>query len=93
MAMAERNVLVCGAGLMGHGIGQSVATAGHRVVLYEPEMARAPSGVTATASASPLCPARVFRQTPVFTFQTLRVVSSEPDTTRLPSGIIATAVT
>jgi 3-hydroxybutyryl-CoA dehydrogenase len=44
MAMAERNVLVCGAGLMGHGIGQSVATAGHRVVLYEPEMARAEAG-------------------------------------------------
>lgn len=42
--MAERNVLVCGAGLMGHGIGQSMAGAGHRVVLYEPEMARAEAG-------------------------------------------------
>ncbi len=42
--MAERNVLVCGAGLMGHGIGQSMAAAGHRVVLYEPEMARAEAG-------------------------------------------------
>ncbi len=42
--MAERNVLVCGAGLMGHGIAQSMAAAGHRVVLYEPEMARAEAG-------------------------------------------------
>jgi 3-hydroxybutyryl-CoA dehydrogenase len=42
--MPERNVLVCGAGLMGHGIGQSMAAAGHRVVLYEPEMARAEAG-------------------------------------------------
>jgi 3-hydroxybutyryl-CoA dehydrogenase len=29
---------------MGHGIGQSMAAAGHRVVLYEPEMARAEAG-------------------------------------------------
>ena len=42
--MAERNVLVCGAGLMGHGIGQSMAAAGHKVVLFEPEMARAEAG-------------------------------------------------
>ena len=42
--MAERNVLVCGAGLMGHGIAQVMAAAGHRVALYEPEMARAEAG-------------------------------------------------
>jgi 3-hydroxybutyryl-CoA dehydrogenase len=29
---------------MGHGIGQSMAAAGHRVVLYEPEIARAEAG-------------------------------------------------
>jgi 3-hydroxybutyryl-CoA dehydrogenase len=29
---------------MGHGIGQSMAAAGHRVVLFEPEMARAEAG-------------------------------------------------
>jgi 3-hydroxybutyryl-CoA dehydrogenase len=39
-----RNVLVCGAGLMGHGIGQVMAAAGHRVWLYEPEAARAEAG-------------------------------------------------
>ena len=42
--MPGRSVLVCGAGLMGHGIGQSMAAAGHRVVLYEPEVARAEAG-------------------------------------------------
>jgi 3-hydroxybutyryl-CoA dehydrogenase len=42
--MAERNVLVCGAGLMGHGIGQVMAAAGHRVWLYEPETSRAEAG-------------------------------------------------
>src|SRR6188474_2096743 len=42
--MAERNVLVCGAGLMGHGIAQVMAAAGHRVSLYEPEVARAEAG-------------------------------------------------
>ena len=42
--MAERNVLVCGAGLMGHGIGQALAAAAHNVVLFEPEMARAEAG-------------------------------------------------
>ena len=39
-----RNVLVCGAGLMGHGIAQVLAGAGHRVWLYEPETARAEAG-------------------------------------------------
>ena len=42
--MAERKVLVCGAGFMGHGIGQVMAAAGHRVALYEPEIARAEAG-------------------------------------------------
>src|SRR6478672_5357243 len=39
-----RNVLVCGAGLMGHGIAQVMAAAGHKVTLYEPETARAEAG-------------------------------------------------
>ena len=34
--MAERRVLVCGAGLMGHGIGQVLAAAGHAVALLNP---------------------------------------------------------
>ncbi len=42
--MAERTVLVCGAGLMGHGIAQVMAAAGHRVLMYEPEVARAEAG-------------------------------------------------
>ena len=36
--------LVCGAGLMGHGIAQVLAAAGHQVALYEPELARAEAG-------------------------------------------------
>jgi len=35
---------VCGAGLMGHGIAQVMAAAGHNVALYEPEVARAEAG-------------------------------------------------
>jgi 3-hydroxybutyryl-CoA dehydrogenase len=42
--MSERVVLVCGAGLMGHGIAQVMAAAGHRALLYEPELARAEQG-------------------------------------------------
>ncbi len=42
--MAERNVLVCGAGLMGHGIAQVIAAAGHKVALYEPDVSRAEAG-------------------------------------------------
>lgn len=42
--MAARHVLVCGAGLMGHGIAQVMAAAGHNVSLYEPEVARAEAG-------------------------------------------------
>jgi 3-hydroxybutyryl-CoA dehydrogenase len=42
--MSERRVLVCGAGLMGHGIAQVMAAAGHRVALYEPDPGRAEAG-------------------------------------------------
>jgi 3-hydroxybutyryl-CoA dehydrogenase len=42
--MADRTVLVCGAGLMGNGIAQVMAAAGHHVTLYEPEVARAEAG-------------------------------------------------
>jgi 3-hydroxybutyryl-CoA dehydrogenase len=37
-------VLVCGAGLMGHGIAQVFAAAGYPVTLYEPDLARAQAG-------------------------------------------------
>jgi 3-hydroxybutyryl-CoA dehydrogenase len=42
--MATRTVLVCGAGMMGHGIAQVMAAAGHNVRLFEPEIARAEAG-------------------------------------------------
>ena len=35
---------MCGAGLMGHGIAQVMAAAGHNVAIYEPEVARAEAG-------------------------------------------------
>jgi len=38
-------VLVCGAGLTGHGIAQACAAAGRHVFLYEPERARAEAGI------------------------------------------------
>jgi len=41
----ERTILVCGAGLMGHGIAQVMAQAGHYVRLYEPERSRADAGI------------------------------------------------
>jgi 3-hydroxybutyryl-CoA dehydrogenase len=44
LAVAVRNVLICGAGLMGHGIAQVMAAAGHSVALYEPETSRAEAG-------------------------------------------------
>ena len=45
-AMAQaRRILVCGLGLMGHGIAQVMAAAGHTVRVYEPERARADAGV------------------------------------------------
>jgi 3-hydroxybutyryl-CoA dehydrogenase len=37
--------LVCGAGLMGHGIAQVLSAAGHEVALYEPDRTRAAAGV------------------------------------------------
>src|SRR3954470_12569981 len=43
-AMVDRNVLVCGAGLMGHGIAQVMAAAGNHLSIYEPEVARAEAG-------------------------------------------------
>ena len=42
--MAIEEVFVGGAGLMGHGIAQVFAETGRRVVLYEPELARAEAG-------------------------------------------------
>ena len=42
--MTIERVFVAGAGLMGHGIGQVHAAAGKRVVLYEPDHARATAG-------------------------------------------------
>jgi 3-hydroxybutyryl-CoA dehydrogenase len=42
--MTQRTVLVCGAGLMGHGIAQVLAAAGHQVWLHELEVARAEAG-------------------------------------------------
>ncbi len=47
--MTTRNALVCGAGLMGHGIAQVLAGAGHRVLLYEPDAARAEAGLARIA--------------------------------------------
>ncbi|MEA2622224.1 MAG: 3-hydroxybutyryl-CoA dehydrogenase [Chloroflexota bacterium] len=38
-------ILVCGAGLMGHGIAQTLAAAGRSVLVYEPESDRAAKGV------------------------------------------------
>jgi 3-hydroxybutyryl-CoA dehydrogenase len=42
--MGIDEVFVGGAGLMGHGIAQVFAASGRRVVLYEPELARAEAG-------------------------------------------------
>jgi 3-hydroxybutyryl-CoA dehydrogenase len=43
-AMETETIFVAGAGLMGHGIAQVHAAIGRRVVLYEPELARAETG-------------------------------------------------
>ena len=42
--MGERTVLVCGMGLMGHGIAQVLAAAGSEVRVFEPERERAEAG-------------------------------------------------
>ncbi len=42
--MRIERVFVAGAGLMGHGIAQVLATAGRTVILYEPDHARATAG-------------------------------------------------
>ena len=42
--MSAEPILVCGAGLMGHGIAQVFAAGGHPVTLYEPDLARAEAG-------------------------------------------------
>jgi 3-hydroxybutyryl-CoA dehydrogenase len=42
--MSIQRAFVAGAGLMGHGIAQVLATAGRTVDLYEPELARAEAG-------------------------------------------------
>jgi 3-hydroxybutyryl-CoA dehydrogenase len=42
--MAIEEVFVGGAGLMGHGIAQVFAASGRRIVLYEPDLARAEAG-------------------------------------------------
>jgi 3-hydroxybutyryl-CoA dehydrogenase len=44
-----RTVLVCGAGLMGHGIAQVLAAAGVDVRLFEPELTRAEAGLARIA--------------------------------------------
>ena len=47
--MMIRHCFVAGAGLMGHGIAQILATAGRTVDLYEPDLARAEAGRTRIA--------------------------------------------
>ncbi len=42
--MTNERVLVAGAGLMGHGIAQVLATTGRSVTLYEPDLARSVAG-------------------------------------------------
>ena len=43
--MVIERAVVAGAGLMGHGIAQVIATTGRTVVLYEPDLARAETGL------------------------------------------------
>jgi 3-hydroxybutyryl-CoA dehydrogenase len=42
--MTTERTLVAGAGLMGHGIAQALATTGRSVALYEPDLSRAEAG-------------------------------------------------
>ncbi len=44
--MSINTVLVCGAGLMGHGIAQVCAVSGHDVFLYEPDRSRSEAGIS-----------------------------------------------
>ena len=48
--MSIRTVLVCGAGLMGHGVAQVCAAAGCEVFVYEPDRARSEAGVARIAA-------------------------------------------
>jgi 3-hydroxybutyryl-CoA dehydrogenase len=47
--MSIERVFVAGAGLMGHGIAQVHAAAGKRVIVYEPDLARAEAGLARIA--------------------------------------------
>ena len=47
--MSIRTVLVCGAGLMGHGIAQVCAVTGHDVFIFEPDRARSEAGLARIA--------------------------------------------
>ncbi len=47
--MSIRTVLVCGAGLMGHGIAQVCAVTGHDVFLFEPDRSRSEAGLARIA--------------------------------------------
>ena len=47
--MSIERVFVAGAGLMGHGIAQVHAAVGKRVVVYEPDLARAEAGIARIA--------------------------------------------
>jgi len=47
--MMDRTVIVCGAGLMGHGIAQVLAASGATVRLYEPDRTRSEAGLARIA--------------------------------------------
>ena len=49
MATRIERVTVLGAGVMGHGIAQVAAMAGHRVTLHDPDAAAAQRGLAASA--------------------------------------------
>src|SRR5262245_13749055 len=63
------------------------------VLSSEPEMARCPSGVTATLPTLLVWPSRVARHWPVSMSHARTVLSAEPETARCPSGVIATPTT
>src|SRR6476469_5390863 len=64
-----------------------------RVLSDEPEIARLPSAVTATAYTELLWPSRVNCSFRVVKSQTLSVLSFEPEIARLPSAVTATVYT